>query len=82
MGGGGGGGGHFAGATQVSVMELPQQLLILHGQTLVHLGLLLKRLLQHGLLCGQLPVCINTTHKLEIIGSINVYINIKFQPVS
>lgn len=56
MGRRGGGGGHLAWTTQVSIMELPQQLLVLHGQTLVHLGLLMKRLLQHGLLCGQLPV--------------------------
>lgn len=47
---------HLAWATQVSVMELPQKLLVLHGQALVHLGLLLQRLLQHGLLCGQLSV--------------------------
>lgn len=56
MGGGGGGGGHLAGATQVSVMELPQQLLILHRQTFVDLGLLVKGFLQHSLLCRQLSV--------------------------
>lgn len=55
VGGRGGGGRHLAWATQVSIMELPQQLLVLHRQTLVHLGLLMKRLLQHGLLCRQLP---------------------------
>lgn len=37
MGGGGGGGRHFAGTTQVSVVKLPEQLLVLHGQTLVDL---------------------------------------------
>lgn len=40
---------------QVSVVQLPEQLLVLHGQTLVDLGLLLQRLLQDGLLAGQLP---------------------------
>ena len=56
VGRGGGGGRHPAGAAQVSVVELPYQLLVLHRQTLVHLGLLLQGLLQHGLLAGQLPV--------------------------
>lgn len=36
-------------------MKLPQQLLVLHGQTLVDLGLFLQRLLEFGLLTGQLP---------------------------
>lgn len=36
-------------------MQLPQQLLVLHGQTLVDLGLLLQRLLEDGLFTGQLP---------------------------
>lgn len=36
-------------------MQLPQQLLILHGQTLVDLGLFLQRLLENGLFTGQLP---------------------------
>lgn len=36
-------------------MQLPQQLLVLHGQTLVDLGLLLQGLLKDGLLRGQLP---------------------------
>ena len=39
--GGGGGGGQPAGAAQLPVVELPQQLLVLHGQTLGHLGLFL-----------------------------------------
>lgn len=54
-GGGGGEWGHLVGAAEVSVMKLPEQLLVLHGQTLVDLGLLLQGLLQHGLLRGQLP---------------------------
>lgn len=45
----------LARAAHVSVVQLPQELLVLHGETLVHVGLLLKRLLQHGLLRGQLP---------------------------
>jgi len=52
---GGGGGRRLAGAAQVSVVELPQQLLVLHRQTLVHLGLLLERLVQRRLLRRQLP---------------------------
>ena len=36
-------------------MQLPQQLLVLHGQSLVDLGLFLQRLLEDGLLVGQLP---------------------------
>lgn len=52
----GGGGGEAAGARkQVAVLELPEQLFVLHGQTLVDLGLLLQRLLQDRLLAGQLP---------------------------
>lgn len=35
-------------------MQLPQQLLVLHGQTLVDLGLLLQSLLEDGLFSGQL----------------------------
>ncbi len=36
-------------------MQLPQQLLVLHGKTLVDLGLFLQRLLEYGLFIGQLP---------------------------
>lgn len=56
LGGGGRGRGHFAGATEVSILQLPYQLLVLHGQTLVHHGLLLEGLVQHRLLRRQLPV--------------------------
>lgn len=49
------GGREAAWAAQVTVVQLPQQLLVLHRQTLVDLGLLLQGLLQHGLLRGQLP---------------------------
>lgn len=53
---GGAGRQHLAGAAHhVAVVELPQQLLVLHGQTLVDLGLLLQGLLQHRLLRRQLP---------------------------
>lgn len=51
-----GGGGHPAGAARVSVVELPQQLLVLHGQAFVDFGLFLEGLLQRGLLRRQLPV--------------------------
>lgn len=81
VGGGGGRGGHLAGATQVSIMELPHQLLVLHGQALVYLGLLMKGLLQHSLLCGQLSVVQqHNTHKLDmnikifIITAVNLFI--------
>lgn len=43
------------GAAQVPVVQLPQQLLVLHGQALVDFRLLLQPLLQGGLLIGQLP---------------------------
>ena len=52
---GGGGRGGPLGAAQVSIVELPEQLLVLHGEALVDLGLLLQRLLQDCLLCGKLP---------------------------
>lgn len=52
----GGGGGEATGTReQVAVLQLPQQLFVLHGQTFIDLGLLLERLLQHDLLTGQLP---------------------------
>ena len=53
--GGGGGCGGPLGAAQVPIVELPEQLLVLHGEALVDLGLLLQRLLQDRLLCGKLP---------------------------
>lgn len=55
-GGGWGCRGRSARATQVSVVKLPEELLVLHRQPLVHLWLLLERLLQHGLFCWQLSV--------------------------
>lgn len=36
-------------------MQLPEQLLVLHRQALVDLGLLLQRLLEFGLFAGELP---------------------------
>ena len=53
--GGGGGCGGPLGAAQVPIVELPEQLLVLHGEALVDLGLLLQRLLQDRLLRGKLP---------------------------
>lgn len=42
-------------ATQISIMQLPQQFLVLHGEPLVDFGLLLQWLLQNRLLGGKLP---------------------------
>lgn len=53
--GDGGGRGRPLGAAQVPVVQLPQQLLVLHGEALVDFGLLLQGLLQHRLLGGELP---------------------------
>lgn len=53
---GGGRRGSSARATQVSIVKLPEELLVLHRQTLVHLWLLLERFLQRCLLCRQLSV--------------------------
>lgn len=36
-------------------MQLPKQLLVLHGESLVDFGFLLQGLLQHCLLSGELP---------------------------
>lgn len=48
--------GRPARATQVSVVKLPEELLVLHRQPLVDLWLLLERFLQHGLFRWQLSV--------------------------
>lgn len=46
-------------------MQLPQQLLVLHRQTLVDLGLFLQRLLEFGLLAGQLPAVTAAQHRFS-----------------
>lgn len=56
MRGGGWWRGRSARATQVSVVKFPEELLVLHRQTLVHLWLLLERFLQRRLFCRQLSV--------------------------
>lgn len=53
--GDGGGRGGPVGAAQVPVVQLPQQLFVLHGESLVDFRLLLQPLLQGGLLRGKLP---------------------------
>lgn len=56
MRGGGWWRGRSARATQVSIVKFPEELLVLHRQTLVHLWLLLERFLQCCLFCWQLSV--------------------------
>ena len=47
-------------------MQLPEQLLVLHRQALVDLGLLLQRLLEFGLFAGELPAGGDRDHMQEI----------------
>ncbi len=58
--------GDLAGAAQITVVKLPEQLFILHRQAFVHFGLLLEGFLQNHLLCGQLSAKVNLIRVVTI----------------